>query len=165
MDGKIQKSSSPKQKNVCGIAWFKVHQEREDLGYGSLAVVYEDGGFVRHKKAKDSLGIQHNKGKHVDGELVMTDEYSKLWKIASVGDSRQLADDSSTQPDLTGFKVCNEGGAIEAGDLLCTSSTPGYLMKQDDDLIHSYTVGKAMEDVTFDENGQATGIYGFIYCG
>ena len=38
-------------------------------------------------------------------------------------------------------------------------------MKQSDDLIRSYTVGKAMESVTFDENGKASGIYGYVYCG
>jgi hypothetical protein len=38
-------------------------------------------------------------------------------------------------------------------------------MKQSDDIMRSYTVGKAMEDITFDGNGQATGIYGYIYCG
>jgi len=49
--------------------------------------------------------------------------------------------------------------------LLVTSSTPGYLMKQADDIIRSSTVGKSMEQVTFDENGQATGVYGYLYCG
>jgi hypothetical protein len=80
-----------------------------------------------------------------------------LITVASVGDTRT----SSCQ----GFNVCNEAGDINPGDLLVTSSTPGYLMKQDDDIIRSKTVGKAMEVVTFDDNGQATGIYGYIYCG
>lgn len=83
------------------------------------------------------------------GQLVHT--------VASVGDSRHL--------ECQGFNVCNENGDIQPGDLLVTSSTPGYLMKQDDDIIRSCTVGKAMEQVTFDENGQATGVYGYIYCG
>jgi hypothetical protein len=77
--------------------------------------------------------------------------------VASVGDSRHKG--------CQGFNVCNENGDIQPGDLLVTSSTPGYLMKQDDDIIRSKTVGKAMEAVTFDDNGQATGVYGFIYCG
>jgi len=80
-----------------------------------------------------------------------------LVKVAAVGDSRTKL--------LPGFNVCNENGDIQPGDLLVTSSTPGYLMKQDDDIIRSKTVGKAMEAVTFDANGQATGIYGYIYCG
>ena len=139
------------------------------MGFGSLARHNEDDDgnktFIRFRTQLDSLGNRYNRGKFEDGDTVVADDYSKMWKVASLGDSRQEADDSSTQPDLAGFKVCNEGGAIEAGDLLCTSSTAGYLMKQDDDIIHGYTVGKAMEDVTFDENGQASGIYGYIYCG
>lgn len=77
--------------------------------------------------------------------------------IASVGDNRT--------DTLPGFLVCNENGPIAAGDLLCTSSTPGHLMKQDDDIIRAYTVGKAMQDVVFDESGKASGVYGYIYCG
>ena len=77
--------------------------------------------------------------------------------VLSVGDSRH--------EDCQGFNVCNENGDIQPGDLLVTSNIPGYLMKQDDDIIRSCTVGKAMEQVTFDENGQATGVYGYLYCG
>ena len=78
-------------------------------------------------------------------------------KVASIGDS--------IYKDCPGFRVCNENGAISAGDLLVTSSTPGYLMKQGDDVMRSCTVGKSMETVVFDDNGQATGVYGYIYCG
>jgi hypothetical protein len=80
-----------------------------------------------------------------------------LVRVASVGDCRTSG--------LLGFNVCNEGGAIQPGDLLVTSNTPGYLMRQIDDVIRSSTVGKAMEAVVFDENGQATGVYGYLYCG
>jgi hypothetical protein len=38
--------------------------------------------------------------------------------------------------------VTDEGGALEIGDLLCSSSTPGYAMKQPDDLVRSYTLGR-----------------------
>jgi hypothetical protein len=77
--------------------------------------------------------------------------------VICTGDSRHKG--------CQGFNVCNENGDIQPGDLLVTSNTPGYLMKQDDDIMRSKTVGKAMEAVTFDDNGQATGVYGFIYCG
>ena len=47
-----------------------------------------------------------------------------------------------------------------SGDLLCTGTTAGKLTKQDDDVIHSYTVGKA------GENGNASApVYGYVYCG
>jgi hypothetical protein len=77
--------------------------------------------------------------------------------VAAVGDNRSAP--------LLGFLVCNENGQVEAGDLLCTSSTPGYLMKQDDDIIRAYTVGKALETPVFDADGKASGVYGFLYCG
>lgn len=96
--------------------------------------------------AQDSLGNQHE-----------PDRDYKLYQVAAVGDSRHKG--------CQGFNVCNENGDIQPGDLLVTSSTPGYLMKQEDDIIRAKTVGKAMESVTFDDNGQATGVYGFIYCG
>jgi hypothetical protein len=47
------------------------------------------------------------------------------------------------------INVCGEGGNIELGDLIVTSSIPGKGMKQADDIIRSYTVAKARESVTF----------------
>jgi hypothetical protein len=41
----------------------------------------------------------------------------------------------------------NEFGNIEIGDLLTTSDTPGFAMKQSDDIVHNYTLGKAAENV------------------
>jgi hypothetical protein len=116
------------------------------------------------KKWRDSLNVEIDRAsKDENGNWVATDSFKSLWKVASIGDSRQPV--SSNIDDLLGFKVCDENGPIEEGDLLCTSSTPGYLMKQDDDIIRSYTVGKAMENVTFDNAGKAINIYGYIYCG
>jgi len=77
--------------------------------------------------------------------------------VASVGDNECA--------ELKGFKVCSENGPISAGDLLTTSSTAGYLMKQSDDIMRSSTVGKSAVDVVFDDNNQAIDVYGFIYCG
>ena len=77
--------------------------------------------------------------------------------VAAVGDSRT--------PSNMGFKVCDEGGSISNGTLLTTASGhPGYLKAQSDDIIHSYTVGKALEDVTF-SGATASGVYGAIYAG
>ena len=39
--------------------------------------------------------------------------------------------------------VCNSAGPIENGDYITSSVVPGYGMKQHDDALHSYTVGKA----------------------
>lgn len=47
------------------------------------------------------------------------------------------------------INVCGEGGTIEKGDLIVTSSIPGKGMKQADDIVRGYTVAKARETVTF----------------
>jgi hypothetical protein len=36
------------------------------------------------------------------------------------------------------IRVCGEGGDIEVGDLLCSSSSLGVAMQQDDDVVHTY---------------------------
>lgn len=47
------------------------------------------------------------------------------------------------------LNVVGEGGNIQKGDLLVTSSTPGKAMKQADDIIRGYTVARAREDAVF----------------
>lgn len=84
-------------------------------------------------------------------------------EVASVGDSQDW--NKIVTHYLTGFKVCDENGAISSGDLLCSAGRTGYLMKQDGTTITTETVGKSMDDVTFESDGTATGIYGFLYCG
>jgi hypothetical protein len=43
--------------------------------------------------------------------------------------------------------VTNYGGSIQSGDLITTSPVAGYGMLQDDDLMHSYTVGKSTQSI------------------
>lgn len=74
-----------------------------------------------------------------------------LYCVAAVGDSRTNS--------LSGAKICDEGGPVTNGDYLCTSSTPGFLMKQSDNIRRNYTVGKATGDVSFDIEGKAYGQY------
>lgn len=47
------------------------------------------------------------------------------------------------------INVCKEGGDIQAGDYIQTSSTAGKGMRQPDDVYHSYTVAKARESVVW----------------
>ena len=62
--------------------------------------------------------------------------------------------------------VCNINGEIEAGDYITTSTVPGYGQRQDDDLLHSYTLAKAIETVDWDSvtqtvefKGQSVKVY------
>jgi len=49
------------------------------------------------------------------------------------------------------INVCAANGDIENGDYICSSNVPGKCMKQDDDLMHNYTVAKASEEVIWDD--------------
>ena len=46
--------------------------------------------------------------------------------------------------------VCNSNGNIENGDYITSSDYLGYGEKQDDDLLHNYTVAKSTIQVDFE---------------
>ena len=121
------------------------------------------------------------------GNLNSDDKY-KAMKVASLGDSRETQTQTSGSTVITGsillngFKICNQNGLVTKGDLLCTSDTAGYLMKQPFEYvvtsfsasvpqyeerqnINSFTIGKVIESCSFDENGIVEGVYGYLYCG
>ncbi len=49
------------------------------------------------------------------------------------------------------INVCKDGGNIQAGDYICSSSRIGKGMKQEDDILRSYTVAKARENCIWEE--------------
>ena len=132
-------------------------------------IVYENGKVTKCTKAHATNVVGIYSGHPMPGgrwlsnnkDDIATEEHAL--EVASVGDSQDW--NKTVTHYLTGFKVCNENGAISSGDLLCTASKTGYLMKQDGTAITSETVGKSMDTVSFDSDGNATGIYGFLYCG
>jgi hypothetical protein len=63
------------------------------------------------------------------------------------------------------INVCGEGGTIEKGDLIVTSSMPGKGMKQADDIVRSITVAKARETVTFSSPTEVKQIACIYMCG
>lgn len=63
------------------------------------------------------------------------------------------------------INVCGEGGTIEKGDLIVTSSLPGKGMKQADDLVRNITVAKARETVTFSSTTEVKQIACIYMCG
>lgn len=63
------------------------------------------------------------------------------------------------------INVCGQGGDIEVGDLITTSSIPGKGMKQSDDIVRSCTVAKAREAVTFGSPDEVKKIACIYVCG
>ena len=60
--------------------------------------------------------------------------------------------------------VCNINGNIENGDYITSSNVPGLGMKQDDDILHNYTVAKATTSVNFDNIETLENIYDIKFC-
>lgn len=60
----------------------------------------------------------------------------KIGRVNALGDGLVLVTDAN--------------GPIENGDYITTSQIPGYGQKQDDDILHSYTLGKAIQSVDWD---------------
>jgi len=172
-DGTLKRHTAPPsvhtQGSEVGLQSFTgVHFYDTDLADLALGEAVRLAGdkVVRCTIAKDPavIGVYAGATDQYKNSLTNAREDGKeVAAVASVGDTRTWS--FSKETPLMGFRVCNENGAIAPGDLLCTSSKPGRLMKQDDDLMHAYTVGKAMEAVSFDDNGDADGVYGFLYCG
>jgi len=61
--------------------------------------------------------------------------------------------------------VCGEGGNLEVGDLIVTSSIAGKGKKQGDDIIRSTTVAKVRENVTFSTYSEVKQVACIYLCG
>jgi hypothetical protein len=59
--------------------------------------------------------------------------------------------------------VSNINGEVNAGDYITSSEIPGYGMKQEDDVLHSYTLGKAIEDVDWSKVTETVSLNGTDY--
>ena len=171
-NNELTKVTSAKDSSVLGILWEK--NEMNFISLGEKADKdYVTPDYIVSRSLQDSMG-----------NFIPNEETGSksIWRVAALGDSIEY-DPSGSQFDLEGFKVCNQGGDIVSGDLLCSSDTPGYLMKQPSEWIvigfdgdnnpqyeerqnHcSYTVAKSMVSSSWDSDGRMEGVYGYLYCG
>ena len=165
-NNELIKVTSVKDTSAIGILWSK----RE---YTSTIT-----GVNGNELAKDTSKHYMDSLNNVIPESDRT--IKSIWKVAAIGDTRNFDTDATLS--LDGMKVCDQNGPVSKGDLVCSSSIPGYVMKQPPEHViigftdgiphyeeqqstHSFTVGKCMEDCVFDANGKVEGIYGYLYCG
>jgi len=169
----LVKTTSEKDSSCVGIAIDLVENIiSSSLNNTSVGFITS----ISSSLAKDSFG-----------NLNSDDKY-KAMQVGSLGDNREIETHLSGSTVITGsillngFKICNQNGLVSKGDLLCTSDTAGYLMKQPSEYvvtsfsasvpqyeerqnINSFTVGKVIESCSFDSNGKVEGVYGYLYCG
>ena len=85
---------------------------------------------------KAIFGVLAREAPLPDGHWYKSETGERFGTVNALGDGRAW--------------VSNINGNIEAGDYITTSAIPGYGQRQDDDLLHSYTLGKATETVDWD---------------
>ena len=86
-----------------------------------------------------------NDGLLVDNEGVLTDTAHSKKYLGVVGAVHGVVETSGE----VYVWVSNQNGDLDVGDFITTSNIVGYAMRQNDDILHNYTVGKVLEVCDF----------------
>jgi hypothetical protein len=136
-------STSANQKGVIGV--FAQYAGVDHIPY-AISVMVDD----ESRADPDIENQELPKVRAVDPQFTDIDDYNFL-VMNAIGEGM--------------INVCGENGDIAVGDLIVTSNTAGKGMKQDDDIVRSYTVAKAREAVTFASAGEVHQIACIYLCG
>ena len=179
-NNEMVKSDKKEDPGIVGILWRTLKPNKPETSFMEKQI----------EKWDEEKKERYNNAHYIDSMNQILPEEGREDKrimcVAAIGDTRNYAyaDDEYYEDELLlGFKICNQNGSVNKGDLLCSSDVPGYLMKQpaqytvtgfndknepiyeSKQVITNITVGKSMEDVTYDSDGKAESIYGYLYCG
>jgi hypothetical protein len=110
----------------------------------------KDAADIKLLKEKDSrvkrpLAFTGGQGLLVDATGVLSNVAQSKDVLGVVAETPGVVETSGEHY----LWVCNEQGSLDVGDLLTTSNVAGYATKQDDDLVHNYTVAKVLEPCDF----------------
>ena len=111
-------------------------------------------------KSKKVYGVISNREDDQDGKRVYGDG-AFVSIVSDLNDNRLYINSIGEG----GIKVCNQNGNIENGDLLCSSDIPGIAMKQTEEYVANYTIGKATQDYNFIDSSERKLIGCVYYCG
>ena len=123
------------------------------VAYGNDAITINESLPVVNfsNKAKD---------KRCFGVISMTEDPEKREEIHGNFSSNMRKEDGDTRVYINSVGegaiwVADVNGSLESGDYITTSNVGAYGMKQDDDLLHNYTVAKILMDCDFNPVSQA----------
>ena len=155
--GSIMVDVKPLIKNDVSNVLCEITTSTSSYQYGVVGVYVVNKGAlgkndllasINENRVDDGFGTL--RGPLTDIYYEIQDEYD-LCIINSLGEGQVL--------------VCGENGNIEVGDLIVTSSMPGKGMKQEDDVVRSYTVAKSREKVTFSSPDEVKLVACIYLCG
>ncbi len=125
---------------------------RKENGEISLSSTLPTVTLARTPQDRAVFGVLVSQGPLPEGHWYKAKEGERFGVVNALGEGRVL--------------VTDVNGPIEPGDYITTSPIPGYGQRQDDDILHSYTLGKAIEKVdwenvteTVDYNGRSVKAY------
>ena len=125
---------------------------RKENGEISLSSTLPTVTLARTLQDRAVFGVLVSQGPLPEGHWYRAKEGERFGVVNALGEGRVL--------------VTDVNGPIEPGDYITTSPIPGYGQRQDDDILHSYTLGKAIEKVdwenvteTVDFNGRSVKAY------
>ena len=149
VDGKMYRSTKKQDPTAIGL-YCGLTNWKDSLGNALIDGKEENKEYEEidaDEKVIKKIKKVKNYGKEVN---VKTNQPAQLIDYASsvavVGDSIH---ENMNNP-LMGAWVTVDAGTIKNGDYLCSSTKAGYLEKQSDDVMHSYTIGKARQDINTD---------------
>lgn len=160
------------QDNVIGIIDFTgqhgVHTLQKDIKYkkGYIVCVSDEGYWK-----KDQLYSYKYKKKYIDiieclPMIRLSTQQKDKSVLGVISDKRQdfnmspvkfynIPEEKATVVNSLGegaIWISNFNGNIENGDYITTSDIPGVGMRQDDDILHNYTVAKITMSCDFEPN-------------
>ena len=149
-------------------AWcFSINQNLILVSRSAIAADKRVVGVVNGDPQALMLNIEHNK--LVSEQLIeggpwtVKPEYQDYVDMLVAGEYKQIGVNALGEG---GILVCSENGDIENGDYICSSNVAGHGMKQADDVLHAYTVGKALEAVVWADEPTTTKLIACTYhCG
>ena len=97
------------------------------------------------KKEKDKSVFGVISDKEDEDRVYHTGAWASVYDKANVNEKRYFINSLGEGA----MWVCNTNGDLENGDYITTSNVSGYGQKQDDDLLHNFTVAKITCDCNF----------------
>jgi hypothetical protein len=140
---RVAVANTVKDKNVFGVVSYISSDTEKDVKT-LLYTIDTDAKITENAKVAYILKPKYS----ALMELIQTGNYT-LVKCNALGEGMIM--------------VCSENGNIESGDYICSASIAGRGMKQDDDLLHNYTVAKALESVDWSKETSTTKMIACTY--
>ena len=96
-----------------------------------------------------------------DGEDPNQTERTYGWGVFNTVVQKTNDDDNRVYVNSVGegcVWVCDKSGNIDNGDYITSSTVTGYGQKQNDDILHNYTVGKTTQSIDFSDMSGETSV-------